>query len=267
MIDHSNDRRARLRLLARNSVAGIVTVAGAAKALREPSRAAALQLARLARGGWVTHIRRGVYLVPPLDAGPNVVVDDPWVLATALFAPCYVGGWSAVEHWGLTEQLFRSTFVVTAAHIRVRTQRAAGASFQLTRVARDRVESVGLTWRGAAQVRVSNVERTIVDALVDPAWVGGVRHLGAVLESYRESKGSSAERLASALARHGNGAAHKRAGLLASLLWPDARALVAQAEKGKTRGVVRLDPAVGSRGAMSTRWGLWVNVRVTGASQ
>jgi predicted transcriptional regulator of viral defense system len=112
------------------------------------------------------------------------------------------------------------------------------------------------------RVRVSDPERTVVDALINPIWMGGVRHLADVLLAYKDSDGASATKLAEALRRHGNGAAHKRAGWLAEQLWPDASALLTRARVGKTSGVIKLDPAVARRGRMNRRWGLWINATV-----
>ena len=228
----------------------------------ESTRSAALRLGRLARAGWISHVRRGLYYLPPLDAGPHVIADDSWVLADAIFAPCYIGGWSAAEHWGLTEQLFRFTFVATATHIRKRAQAIAGNSFHLTKVPLARIESVPLSWRGTGRLRVSSADRTIVDAFRDPSWVGGIRHLGSILVAYRDSKEGSDALLAKALGDHGNGAAHKRAGYLASRLWPSATALVDSAAAGVSAGVLKLDPAIATRGDMNSRWGLWINARI-----
>ncbi len=71
---------------------------------------------------------------------------------TRAFAPAYIGGWSAAEHWGLTEQLFRSTFVVTAGSVRTTTSTLLGAEFRLVRVPPERVASVPSAWRGAVKV-------------------------------------------------------------------------------------------------------------------
>jgi predicted transcriptional regulator of viral defense system len=241
-----------------------VSVDEAAEAWAEPSRVAALRLARYARGGWLVHVRRGLYYLPPLEGGPGGVAEDPWILADVLFSPCYIGGWTASEHWGLTEQLFRSTFVVTGASIRRREQIVLGAEFRLVRVPKARIESVAGIWRGRERVKVSAPERTLVDGLVDPSWMGGVRQLAEMIAAYRESVGASAARLAEELDRHGNGAAHKRAGYLAERLWPDALELHARAEAGRSTGVVRLDPSLSRRGRMNRRWGLWVNAAVSG---
>lgn len=203
----------------------------------------------------------------PLDAAPGTVAEDPWMLADTLYSPCYIGGWTAAGHWGLTEQLFRSTFVFTATHVRRREQTALGADFHLVRVSRRRVESVEPTWRGSVRVRVSSAVRTIVDALVNPTWMGGVRHAADVFLAYKESEGANPAALAEELRRHGTGAAHKRAGWLATQLWPEASALLSRARLGRTTGTIKLDPAVARRGRMNKHWGLWVNVTVGAPSE
>jgi len=256
--------REHLRQLGRVGRAGIVTVARAAEAWGESTRAAALRLGRLKRSGWVRQIRRGVYHLPPIEAGPSTVVADPWVLADELFGPCYIAGWSAAEYWSLTEQLFQSTFVATAASVRRSEVELAGTRFRLAVIPRSRLNGFVEVWRGTTRVGVSTPERTIVDTLRHPAWVGGIRHLGEILRSFKDSTPDAEGKLLHELIRSGNGAAHKRAGYLAETLWPGATNLIEVARCGSTKGVVKLDPANRDRGTMLTRWGLWVNAGVGG---
>jgi predicted transcriptional regulator of viral defense system len=257
------DRRSRLRSLARRASGGLVSVTDAVAAWGGSPHTAAVRLAGLARSGWLARVQRGLYYLPALDAGPSIAAEDPWVLANALFGPCYIGGRTAAEHWELTEQIFRSTFVVTAANIRRRTRTSLGSEFRLVKVARARIEGVGSVWRGTARVRVSSAERTLVDGLRDPSWLGGMRHLTDTLKAYRDSGRGSAHKLEAELAKHANGAAWKRAGFLAERLWPEAEGIVEAALARRSSGVIKLDPAVRSRGKMSRRWGLWLNVSVT----
>ena len=254
--------RDELRRLARAAEGSLLTVEGAATALGASSRTAALRLGALARSGWVVRVRRGIYHLPSIEAGATSGPEDPFVLADALFAPCYIGGWSAAEHWGLTEQLFTDTFVVTAANIRLRNQTALGARFRLVRVARARVESVPSIWRRHQRLRVSSPERTIADACADPSWVGGVRHLGQILDEYLHSQGADSSRVVAALREVGRGAAWKRAGILAECVWPDAKTLIDAALRARSTGVVRLDPAITGRGKLNRRWGLWINAEL-----
>jgi predicted transcriptional regulator of viral defense system len=90
-----------------------------------------------------------------------------------------------------------------------------------------------------------------------------MRHLTDTLKAYRDSGRGSAHKLEAELTKHANGAAWKRAGFLAERLWPEAEGMVEAALAHRSHGVIKLDPAVRSRGKMSRRWGLWINVSVS----
>jgi predicted transcriptional regulator of viral defense system len=256
-----------LAKLARVARGGVLSVQAAAAVLGLPQRAAAMRTAALARAGWLTRLRRGYYLVLPLEAASEVAttVEDPWVLAAALYRPGYIGGWSAAEHWGLTEQLFRSTFVVTAANIRRRSATYAGASFSLVRVHPDRLKHLTTVWRGSTRVHVSSRERTLVDAAIDPRWLGGFRHFADVFAAFADA--GEADALLMELRRSGTGAAAKRIGYLAERRWSGAHKLIEGAYALRSAGVIKLDPSVTRRGDTNTRWGLWVNVQTDRAPQ
>lgn len=260
----SSGKKHELALLSRAARGGVVDVQESARALGLSARAASARLAAWTRAGWLARVRRGVYLVLPLESESErqTTVEDPWLLAAALFSPCYIGGWSAAEHWGLTEQLFRSTFVATAAHIRTRTATHLGAAFTLVRVKPERLQSLTPVWRGSTRVLVSSRERTLVDAAMDPRWLGGFRHLADVFAAYSTDPKADPATLLEELRRSGSGAAAKRLGYLAEHVWPAAHALVEGARAYRSTGVVKLDPAVARRGRMNSRWGLWVNVSI-----
>ncbi|HEY4110071.1 type IV toxin-antitoxin system AbiEi family antitoxin domain-containing protein, partial [Puia sp.] len=74
-----------------------------------------LILSRLTKKGWLQRLRAGVYRILPLGSeSVNMIAEDAWLIAVEIFAPCYIGGWSAAEHWDLTEQIFNKTLVITA---------------------------------------------------------------------------------------------------------------------------------------------------------
>lgn len=254
--------RALVAKLARVARNGLVSVSAAAEALGLARRTTALKLGSLARRGWLFRARRGFYLVLPLEVEPGkpIVAEDPWVLASEVFSPCYIGGWSAAEYWGLTEQLFRSTLVITAAHIRHRSTHLAGHEFRLFRVPRSRIGGAVLVWRGAEQVAVSGRERTIVDCLRHPELCGGVRHLVQLMTEYGRSREHDFDKLAAAAQEAANGAAWKRLGYLAEMLWPAETLLVDEARRYVSAGNVRLDPAIRRADKLVRRWHLRVNV-------
>jgi predicted transcriptional regulator of viral defense system len=250
--------------LARAARGGVVTAARARHALGLSPHATTLRLSRLVEAGWLRRVRRGLYLVLPLEAKAELAttVEDPWVLADELFAPCYVGGWSAAEHWGLTEQIFRSVFIVTAASIRRRSQMITGVEFRIVRTSIRRVKAASAIWRGAERVSISSREHTLADGLASPEWVGGVRHLADMLAAYRASRNWNAERLLSAVRSLRRGSAMKRLGYLAETLWPEEADIPRAALEARSAGLVKLDPAMGGTGRISKRWGLRVNASI-----
>lgn len=86
---------------------GTISVGEAASVLGLSRAAAAKLLARWAQKGWLSRVHRGLYVPVPLESrSADVPLEDPWVIAVRLYEPCYIGGWSAAEYWGLTEQIF-----------------------------------------------------------------------------------------------------------------------------------------------------------------
>src|SRR5206468_861079 len=98
--------------------------------------------------------------------------------------PAYIGGWSAAEHWGLTEQLFRSTCVLTSRPVRRKEILIQGLQFSLKHVRESALFGTRSIWRGQARVPVSSPAKTIIDMLDDPAIGGGIRHVAGCLRAY-----------------------------------------------------------------------------------
>ena len=257
--------RATLSLLARSAKGGLVSAEDAARVLGVGKRVAVARLSRLLAAGWLARAKRGLYLILPLEAAgaKATTVEDPWVMAEVLLSPCYIGGWSAAEHWGLTEQIFRTTFVATAGGARSKSRTILGTELHIVRVSRRRINVGTHVWRGPLRVPVSDRERTIADALLDPAWVGGVRHLVEILATYRRGPDWSPPKLLARMKELGKGAAFKRLGFLAEQVLDGELALVAECASAKTSGVIKLDPAVPSRGRLVKRWGIWANIDLT----
>ncbi|MFN8669438.1 MAG: type IV toxin-antitoxin system AbiEi family antitoxin domain-containing protein [Gemmatimonadaceae bacterium] len=249
---------ARLTEVARD---GLVSIEDAPGALGLSRQDAAVRLARLTTAGWLARIKRGLYYVLPVDAADSrrTTYPDPWALASRAFEPCYVGGWTAAEHWGLTEQLFKSTFVATAASLRSRQQVLLGLEFELALVQPDRMAGLRSEWRGSSRVLVSGAERTLMDGFREPAWLGGIRHALDCLRRYLEvNGGSGVVLLVQEAMTSGNAPARKRLGFLLEEAGIAGDTL-APLREGLTKGLVRLDPAMEKEGRISRRWGLLVN--------
>lgn len=222
---------------------GLISVADVSQALRVNRVDAAKILARWRDQGLLKRLRRGLYAPIPLDQSGNEAVEDAWLLAPELFGECYIGGWTAAEHWDLTEQIFRSTFVFTTKAVRKREVDVSGVQFVLKHVASRSVFGTRSVWRSGRKISVSDPHRTIVDILDDPAAGGGIRHVAACLDSYLKSEHSKPDQLIEYAERLGNGAVFKRLGFLAS--HNDAASKLAVACKERlTKGLAKLDPGL-----------------------
>ena len=110
-------RRAQLAVLHRR-FPGPFNATQAASALGTAIAPTRRLLAALAAGGWLSRVRPGWYIAVPLEASePSEWREDPWIVAATLFTPGYIGGWSAAEHWGLTDQIFSVIYVVAGKKV------------------------------------------------------------------------------------------------------------------------------------------------------
>lgn len=236
----------------------VVTPEGTARALAIPRSMAARQLARWERAGWLARVRRGAYVPVPIEsATTDVPLDDAWSVASRLFAPCYVGGWSAAEHWGLSEQIFRAVCVMTATRPRRRQPVLRGTAFELHSVPSSRMFGLKTVWRGQARVQVSDPMRTVADMLADPSIGGGIRNVADMLDVLLREHARSAPRLIEDLGRIGNGAAFKRLGFILETRHPDQDGLIRACRQRLTTGYVKLDPSLPAE-RLVTAWRLWV---------
>jgi predicted transcriptional regulator of viral defense system len=235
----------------------LVTVDQASTALGVGRVAAAKTLARWAGQGWLRRIRRGLYAPVPLAASAgDQVIEDPWTLVPELFAPAYVGGLSAAQHWDLTEQLFRTVFVYTVRSVRQTAQTLHGTPFSVHHVAPDMIFGTQPLWRGRVKIQVSDVHRTVVDMLADPGAGGGPRQVADSVREYFRRRDADAGRLITYADRVGNGAVFKRLGYLGEVIGAP-EALTTACRDRLTAGYARLDPSTPSP-RLIRRWKLWV---------
>jgi predicted transcriptional regulator of viral defense system len=248
----------RERLAAVMSQAGpLITVPLTSKILRVPRHLAAKTLSRWEHQGWLRRVRRGVYAPVPLDTlAREQVLADPWILVPRLFDPAYIAGWSAAEHWELTEQIFRSVCVVTGRTVRPREQTLQGVPFLFRHLAPEKIFGTRAIWRDGTKVQVSDPHRTIVDMLDEPSIGGGIRHADDCLGVYLDRPDVDIAQVIAYADRLGNGAVFKRLGFLLGRRGSDERWLAGCAER-LTEGNAKLDPAVPCP-RLVRRWRVWV---------
>jgi predicted transcriptional regulator of viral defense system len=222
---------------------------------------AAKVLARWTNKGWLSRVRRGLYVPVPLESRTtDVPLDDPWIIAARLFSPCYIGGWSAAEHWDLTEQIFRTVVVMTNRPLRKWRMNVKGTDFLLRSISQKLLFGLKSVWRGKAKVDVSDPTRTVLDMLSDPRLGGGIQPTFDVFTKYIGSEKKDLPLLIDYADRLGNGAVFKRLGFLLEQSIPESEGILARCWDRLTAGNAKLDPQIASK-KLITRWRLWIPER------
>lgn len=233
----------------------LITTSEAATALGWDAIRAAKQLARWHEQGLVRRVKRGVYaIVPPAAFLQKSVVADPWILVPAAFRRAYVGGWSAAEHWDLTEQVFTTLLVCTTDALKRTQTRVAEIEIRARHVPARQFFGTTIVWREGTRVLVSDVHKTLVDMFMDPALGGGIQHVSQCFSVYLRRDDADTERLLDYATRLGRAVTFKRMGFLTEALGGPQSLRDACAAR-VTLGLAKLDPAIESP-RVSKRWQL-----------
>jgi predicted transcriptional regulator of viral defense system len=223
--------------------------------LKLPKKKVMKLLPYFAESGWLKRVKRGLYLLVPLEAkSPGTWTENDWVIAAKIFDPCYVAGWSAAGHFGFTDQLFNTTVVCTTKRVRHHETKIGEFSFVVRTVKKERLFGLIAVWRGRTKIMVSDPSRTIVDILSAPGLGGGIRHVADILVAYFCSEHRNDAKLMEYCETFGSTAVWKRLGYIIEALSIDADALVKRCECERGRGIAYLDPDLPHKGRKNKRW-------------
>lgn len=139
-------------------------------------KAAQSLLRRLLSRGLVKKVRSQLYA--PVDAGTNQVIASRFQIATAINRYCYVSHHSAFEYYGLANQVFYDVYVSSV----VRFSNFEFEGWTYKRVPSKSEDGV-VTPRDSIGVRVTDLERTVVDSIKDFEKIGGLDELLACLDA------------------------------------------------------------------------------------
>lgn len=222
--------------------------------------AATNSLGRLVRKGWLQRLERGLYMIIPLEAGPERLwSENAFVLASNLISPGAVAYWSALRFWNMTEQIPQVHFIQTTK--RKKAIFIQGVKFQFITIA-DRY-FFGITTRKIENlpITVTDREKTIIDAVSRPDLCGGILQLTQSMQSSLNSL--DWEKVDKYIAQWGGGVIAKRIGYLVetlSLPIPDRELKLKNWQSFISKGISLLEPGAGRTGPVVTRWGLQINV-------
>lgn len=220
-----------------------------------------LMLSRLCKKGWLQRLRAGIYRLVPLGSeSANPMPEDAWAIAAELFSPCYISGWTAAEHWELTEQIFNSTVVFTSQKQRKKEFLIAGLKYRTKFIWPDDIFGTKKIWSSNTQIQIADLHRTIIDILDDPVIGGGGRYTVDIIKAYFQHKDANPEMLYQYAEKLAHGAVFKRLGFIAETIKKFPLHLLEQLHSNIKTGIINLDPHGSNSGPIVTKWGVRVNI-------
>lgn len=247
-------------------------------------------LSRLVRSGWLIRLKRGRYLIVPLEAeSADTWSEDSFVLAQASVTrgatvsakarvvhpekaksshkPALrvrsgeyaISYWSALNYYGYTEQIPRTVFVSTPKRETSTAHDILDVPYRLVFLSPKKFFGLTTVWQDNKPVQITDKEKTIIDCLDRPRLCGGIVEAAKGLsEGFKD--GIDFSKLSSYARQIGNATVFKRLGFLAEILELPVEPWLDEWQKSISRGYSLLDPTQPKRGQYNAKWHLIINV-------
>lgn len=231
----------------------IFTLEDIKKLVRDPKNV----LDWLVRKKWILKIRKGVYIIAPLEAGEkgaDSYTVHSFVIGSLLTKPYYIGYWSALNHYGFTEQTPPCVYIVTPKPRNSR--KILNIEFRFVTITPRKMFGITTTTIENRPVNISTPVKTFVDCLDHPEHAGGVDEVAKAL--YFSASELKLKTMAKMAIKIGNSAVIKRLGYISEILGLDECLNVLENAEIK-KGYSLLDPLSPKKGKIKEKWSLVVN--------
>ena len=221
-------------------------------------------LNRLQRKGWIQRLERGLYMIVPLEAGPERHwTEDSFVIAGHLTQPAAIAYWSALHYWNMTEHIPQVILVQSTARKHKAQALILGVAYRFILITESKFFGVITQYRNGQPFPITDREKTLIDACDRPDLSGGIALVSRALKTSLDQL--DWERLDDYLARFGSSAVYKRLGYLielGELAIPEREKRLEHWRAKLKSGISPLEPGAGTTGRINSRWRLRVNVEV-----
>jgi predicted transcriptional regulator of viral defense system len=220
-------------------------------------------LVAMVRRGMLMKLSRDVYHIIPLSADPKTYSPGSRLVAKHMMKgkDYYIAYSSAMNILGLTAQPDFKTMVVTNRQVQAPIKNIAGTRIQFICHTCNRFFGYEEMWvTNQEQAMVSDLEKTIVDAVSKPQLCGGIIEIGKAI--YHSKERTDLQKLFYYLSWNGSQVAKKRYLFLSHILgmeWTSDHDRMLE-ESGSSFSP--LDPAGPDRGIKNSRFGLKINIEL-----
>lgn len=238
----------------------IFAVEDAQKIMGSSAVATRLLLSDLAAKKWLIRLTPGKYLIVPLSAGEEAEQSENWyVIAKNLIEPLpyYVSHYSALEIHEMTTQPIYTVYISTPN--RKRPKEILGATYWFIYMQPKDMWGIEDVWVTPSQkVKVSDLERTIIDCLDRPDLCGGISEIAKGLWTKRSS--IDYQKLVRYVNRLNRKSVAKRLGFLLETYGLGDKEPLLNLKKMISTSYALLDPTLEDTGRYISSWRLRLNL-------
>lgn len=208
-------------------------------------------LSRLEKRGWLERIEKGKYIIVPLNSEKGKYTLHEFVIGSLLVHPCCVAYWSALNFYGLSEQIPSTVFIQTTSRRKIQKKKIFGIDYQIVCLKNEKFFAMKKEWIDETKIEITDQEKTIIDCLDKPHYSGGVVEVAKALKNGK----FDGKRLLDYARRIGNSGVARRLGYLCDILDIDV-----QIPKPEVRNYLYLDPTMPHKGKRIAKWRLIDNL-------
>jgi len=208
-------------------------------------------LYRLLQRGAIERIEKGKYMIIPLGAEKGKYTLHEFVIASLLVEKHAIAYWSALNYYGLTEQIPNTVFIQTNTRKFNNNPKIFGIPYKIIKIKDTKIFGIRKEWIEETQINITDKEKTIIDCLDLPQYAGGVIEVAKALKNNKFDR----KKLENYAQRIGNSGVLRRLGYLCELL-----SIKIKLPKLNIRNYLLLDPAMPEKGPKSAKWRLIINL-------
>jgi predicted transcriptional regulator of viral defense system len=206
---------------------------------------------RLEKKGWIERIEKGKYMIIPLEAKKGKYTLNEFVIGSLLVKPYCIAYWSALNYYGMTEQIPTTVFIQTTSRKKKQMLEIFGVKYKIIKVKEEKFFGRREEWFEKMKIMITNREKTIIDCLDKPRYCGGIIEVAKAL---KESK-IEYKKLINYAEKNNNSGVIRRLGYLSDILFLNINVPIV-----KTKNYLYLDPTMPHNGPKISKWRLIDNL-------
>lgn len=146
-----------------------------------------LVISGLKKKGRIRQIEKGKYLFIPARAGiEGYWAEEAYVVIPYLIKEYYIGFWTAMNFWGMTEQIPYTVFVVTPKRKKNRVLEFGNQRYEFVTLSRKKFFGFIEEKTAKTKFNISSKEKTIIDGLMHPQYCGGIHEVTKAMWNARK---------------------------------------------------------------------------------